>query len=284
MAGLTRDAPTPTEIPLHQKSRVLEIAFSDGKRFRLPREFLRVYSPSAEVRPRAGTGGAADRQEGRRDHRPRPGRLYAVRPVPPTGTIRVSRGITSTRWASIRTRCGADTGAASPRSASRRRKLPSRRHDRNAQQQPHCAAIGATCCRVTPSPACGAVEGRSMPGFFRDRKETLPGTLRQLPVRHAVLIRAARRRRDAARAPLSEGRDHLRRGRGRPDGLRRHHRPRADLPAGEPETGRSPLESGVVFGELHCSTRRRAPRRRGRWRTPRRSPAATSKACSTRMR
>jgi len=44
------DAPTPTEITLHQKSRVLEIAFSDGQRFELPYEFLRVYSPSAEVR------------------------------------------------------------------------------------------------------------------------------------------------------------------------------------------------------------------------------------------
>ncbi|HEY0663400.1 MAG TPA: DUF971 domain-containing protein [Thiobacillaceae bacterium] len=42
--------PQPTEIRLHQKSRVLEIAFADGKRFRLPCEFLRVYSPSAEVR------------------------------------------------------------------------------------------------------------------------------------------------------------------------------------------------------------------------------------------
>jgi len=40
----------PTEIKLHQKSRVLEIAFDDGKIFRLPYEFLRVYSPSAEVR------------------------------------------------------------------------------------------------------------------------------------------------------------------------------------------------------------------------------------------
>jgi DUF971 family protein len=50
MAGLDKDAPTPTEILLHRKSRVLEIAFSDGKRFRLPCEFLRVYSPSAEVR------------------------------------------------------------------------------------------------------------------------------------------------------------------------------------------------------------------------------------------
>lgn len=42
--------PAPTEIRLHQKSKVLEIAFSDGKTFRLPYEFLRVYSPSAEVR------------------------------------------------------------------------------------------------------------------------------------------------------------------------------------------------------------------------------------------
>jgi DUF971 family protein len=41
---------TPTGITLHQKSRVLEIAFSDGRQFRLPYEYLRVYSPSAEVR------------------------------------------------------------------------------------------------------------------------------------------------------------------------------------------------------------------------------------------
>ena len=40
----------PTLITLHQKSRVLEIAFSDGRSFRLPYEYLRVYSPSAEVR------------------------------------------------------------------------------------------------------------------------------------------------------------------------------------------------------------------------------------------
>ncbi|WP_283742603.1 DUF971 domain-containing protein [Sideroxydans sp. CL21] len=41
---------TPTEITLHQQSRMLEIAFDDGARFKLPFEFLRVYSPSAEVR------------------------------------------------------------------------------------------------------------------------------------------------------------------------------------------------------------------------------------------
>jgi len=50
MAGLNKSVPLPTEIKLHQKSRVLEIAFADGAAFRLPCEFLRVYSPSAEVR------------------------------------------------------------------------------------------------------------------------------------------------------------------------------------------------------------------------------------------
>lgn len=40
----------PTGITLHQKSRVLEISYADGRTFRLPYEFLRVHSPSAEVR------------------------------------------------------------------------------------------------------------------------------------------------------------------------------------------------------------------------------------------
>jgi DUF971 family protein len=44
------EAAFPTEIKLHQKSRVLEITYSDGRAFRLPYEYLRVYSPSAEVR------------------------------------------------------------------------------------------------------------------------------------------------------------------------------------------------------------------------------------------
>lgn len=50
MAGLNKSIPQPTEIKLHQKSRILEISFADGKTFQLPCEFLRVYSPSAEVR------------------------------------------------------------------------------------------------------------------------------------------------------------------------------------------------------------------------------------------
>jgi DUF971 family protein len=40
----------PTEIKLHQRSRAMEVTFADGQIFRLPYEFLRVYSPSAEVR------------------------------------------------------------------------------------------------------------------------------------------------------------------------------------------------------------------------------------------
>jgi DUF971 family protein len=43
-------AARPTEIVLHQQSKVLAVTFSDGKSFQLPCELLRVYSPSAEVR------------------------------------------------------------------------------------------------------------------------------------------------------------------------------------------------------------------------------------------
>lgn len=42
--------PHPLEIKVHQVSKALEIAFDDGTRFRLPFEYLRVFSPSAEVR------------------------------------------------------------------------------------------------------------------------------------------------------------------------------------------------------------------------------------------
>jgi len=56
---------TPTDIILHQKSKALEIAFDDGARYRLPAEFLRVFSPSAEVR---GHGAGQERlQVGKRD-------------------------------------------------------------------------------------------------------------------------------------------------------------------------------------------------------------------------
>ena len=76
------EAVFPTEIKLHQKSRVMEIAFSDGRSFRLPYEFLRVYSPSAEVR---GHGpGQEVLQTGKREVEIRtldPVGSYAVQPA-----------------------------------------------------------------------------------------------------------------------------------------------------------------------------------------------------------
>ena len=65
MSGLDATTPHPTEIKLHQASRVLELAFADGAHFRLSYEFLRVHSPSAEVR---GHGpGQETLQTGKRD-------------------------------------------------------------------------------------------------------------------------------------------------------------------------------------------------------------------------
>ncbi|MGH8821619.1 MAG: gamma-butyrobetaine hydroxylase-like domain-containing protein [Rhodoferax sp.] len=49
MAGLKSGSPTPQDITVHSQSRVLEITFSDGAKYRLPFELMRVYSPSAEV-------------------------------------------------------------------------------------------------------------------------------------------------------------------------------------------------------------------------------------------
>jgi DUF971 family protein len=76
------DAPRPTEIKLHQKSRKMEIAFSDGSQFELSYELLRVYSPSAEVR---GHGpGQEVLQAGKRDVEIlslEPSGSYAVQPT-----------------------------------------------------------------------------------------------------------------------------------------------------------------------------------------------------------
>lgn len=46
----TTPNPTPTEIKLRRQSRLLEVRFDDGAHFELPLEFLRVHSPSAEVK------------------------------------------------------------------------------------------------------------------------------------------------------------------------------------------------------------------------------------------
>ena len=50
MSGLTAGTAQPLEIKLHTVSRQLEISYDDGASFMLPAEYLRVYSPSAEVR------------------------------------------------------------------------------------------------------------------------------------------------------------------------------------------------------------------------------------------
>ena len=47
---MKKESPQPESINLHQKSRILEITFSDGQNFELSCELLRVYSPSAEVK------------------------------------------------------------------------------------------------------------------------------------------------------------------------------------------------------------------------------------------
>ncbi|MDD5248071.1 MAG: DUF971 domain-containing protein [Rhodocyclaceae bacterium] len=65
MAGLAHNTPIPTEIKLHQASKLMEVSFDDGSNFKLPYEYLRVYSPSAEVR---GHGpGQETLQTGKRD-------------------------------------------------------------------------------------------------------------------------------------------------------------------------------------------------------------------------
>lgn len=50
-------ANVPTDITLHQKTKVLEVVFDDGAKYNLPLEYLRVFSPSAEVR---GHGAGSD--------------------------------------------------------------------------------------------------------------------------------------------------------------------------------------------------------------------------------
>ena len=45
---------TLTDIILHQQSRTLEVVFDNGERYQLPWEYLRVFSPSKEVRARFG--------------------------------------------------------------------------------------------------------------------------------------------------------------------------------------------------------------------------------------
>jgi len=82
MSGLKPETPIPTEIKLHQKSRILEVAFGDTERYELTYEFLRVFTPSAEAR---GHGqGQETLQVGKRDVdivSIEPVGNYAIKPV-----------------------------------------------------------------------------------------------------------------------------------------------------------------------------------------------------------
>ena len=73
MAGLSPSSPIPVEIKLHSVSRMLEIKFDDGAHFTLPCEYLRVFSPSAEV---MGHGGPMKTVPGKRDVN-----ILAIEPV-----------------------------------------------------------------------------------------------------------------------------------------------------------------------------------------------------------
>jgi len=78
---MNNSTPTPTEIKLHQKSRILEVTFDDGAHFNFTCEFLRVHSPSAEVR---GHGpGQETLQVGKEDveiTKIEPIGMYAIKP------------------------------------------------------------------------------------------------------------------------------------------------------------------------------------------------------------
>ncbi|MGH8481009.1 MAG: gamma-butyrobetaine hydroxylase-like domain-containing protein [Nevskiaceae bacterium] len=72
----------PTSIKLHRKSRVLDVEYADGTRYALACEYLRVFSPSAEVR--GHTGGEPTVVPGKRNvavERVEPVGSYAVRLV-----------------------------------------------------------------------------------------------------------------------------------------------------------------------------------------------------------
>ena len=65
LSSLPDPLPTPTLLTLHKQSKMLEVAFDDGTTFSLSFEFLRVHSPSAEVR---GHGAGQEvLQTGKRD-------------------------------------------------------------------------------------------------------------------------------------------------------------------------------------------------------------------------
>lgn len=82
MAGIDRDTPIPSEIKMHQKSRLLELNYENGDSYKLDFEYLRVMTPSAEARGHAP--GQETLQTGKRNvdiERIEPVGTYALRLV-----------------------------------------------------------------------------------------------------------------------------------------------------------------------------------------------------------
>lgn len=140
MAGLDETTPIPTEITLHSQSKRLELAFDDGSRYTLPFEFLRVYSPSAEVR---GHGpGQETLQQGKRDvdivNISQSATMRSSRCSPTATTAGCTRGTTCTRSPATRKSCGRPTSRRS--SAAAARATPPR-HPRRPRAAHPAAAI-----------------------------------------------------------------------------------------------------------------------------------------------
>jgi len=121
-------APQPTEITLHQQSRSLEIAFDDGARYKLPYEFLRVYSPSAEVR---GHGeGQEVLQVGKKD--------VGIVEVEPAGSYALKITSTTARQRAVHLAIPVRAGA---RSGNTLAQLPA--PDGSGGRKPRATALGA---------------------------------------------------------------------------------------------------------------------------------------------
>ena len=72
--------PNPTELTVHQKSRVLDVAYDDGSAYSIPFELMRVYSPSAEVKGH-GPGQEVLQVGKRRERMGEPGTLLSIETV-----------------------------------------------------------------------------------------------------------------------------------------------------------------------------------------------------------
>ena len=150
--------PHPTAIKARSRARLLEVTFDDGARFELPFEYLRVYSPSAEVR---GHGpGQETLQLGKHDVGVRavePVGNYAVRSSSTTGmTPACTRGPTCTSSAATATRNGSNISRG-----CRSWGLPTRRRQRNRCRSGCSPTTASSRAKARPTSPTYKVESRS---------------------------------------------------------------------------------------------------------------------------